>query len=258
VYKNDYNIIITKKLIFLCNTIINNKDYNNQIIQMNLIMNQIEQNAIMAIDFVQENILTISLTINFIFMFTYLFYKLLGIESKPNIYEILDELTDNEVEKVIIHLSNRVIIPAYFTKQKIQQIVLSDNTITFMNYDELWKYLIDNNDVLTDDYNYIMEDLIQNITNNYNVTDEDISDISDDISDETNEIPDEKQDEKKDNTLESALQTLPYSILQEYAGINNKSKTKTQLVEIIINNFYLIKTKMEERKLKILNKQLSY
>ncbi len=225
---------------------------------MNLIMNQIEQNAIMAIDFVQENILTISLTINFIFMFTYLFYKLLGIESKPNIYEILDELTDNEVEKVIIHLSNRVIIPAYFTKQKIQQIVLSDNTITFMNYDELWKYLIDNNDVLTDDYNYIMEDLIQNITNNYNVTDEDISDISDDISDETNEIPDEKQDEKKDNTLESALQTLPYSILQEYAGINNKSKTKTQLVEIIINNFYLIKTKMEERKLKILNKQLSY
>ena len=231
--------------------------------QMNLIINQIEQNAIIAMDFVQENILTISLTINFIFMFTYLLYKLLGIESNPNIYSILDELTDNEVEKVIIHLSNRIIIPTYFTQQKIQQFVQSDNTITFMNLDELWKYLLDNNDVLSDDYNYIMDDWIQNITNNYDVSEEDISDISDDIE-ETNttdnnaEKQDQSQEDKQIITLESALQILPYSILQEYAGVNNKSKSKLKLVEIILDNLNLVKKKMEERKLKILNKQLVY
>jgi hypothetical protein len=64
--------------------------------------------------------------------------------------------------------------------------------------------------------------------------------------------------DKNNTTLEVALEILSYSMLQEYAGINNKSKTKDQLIKIIIENFNQIKKKMEERKLKILNKQLSY
>jgi phosphotransferase system IIB component len=47
-------------------------------------------------------------------------------------------------------------------------------------------------------------------------------------------------------------------MLQEYAGVNNKSKSKNDLIQIIIGNFNQIKNKMEDRKLKILNKQLSY
>jgi len=237
---------------------------------MDQILRLIEDNAIIAVDFIQKNLLEISLTINFIFMLTYLISKLISIENKPNLnlYAILDILTDNEVEKVIIHLSNRIIIPVYFTKEQIITFVQKPNTLTFLNFEALWKYLINNNYVLSDDFNDIMHDWIQNITNNYDVTEQDISDISDD-TEQTVEIVAQKEQtaqaekvnqikEDKPISLESALLTISYSILQEYAGINNKSKTKFQLVEIIIDNLNLLKKKMENRKLKILNKQLSY
>ena len=55
---------------------------------------------------------------------TFLIYKLVSIENKPNrnLYTILDMLNDNEIEKVIIYLSNRIIIPVYFTKEQIQEL----------------------------------------------------------------------------------------------------------------------------------------
>jgi len=235
-----------------------------------------QHNAIISIDFIQDNILSISLILNVIFILGYLLNKLISIETKPNIYNMLNNLSDIEIEKVIIHLSNRIIIPIYFTKQKIQQFVQNPNTITIMNYDSLWKYLIENNYVLSDDYNEIMNDWIQNITNNYHVTEEELSDVSDDASDDAIDDSDDKNttnnvadtvdtnvynkevEDKPVLTLEIALSSLSYSMLQEYAGVNNKSKSKTQLIEIIIGNFNQIKKKMEDRKLKILNKQLSY
>ena len=232
----------------------------------------IQQNYFMMLNRIEDNILPISLILNAIFILGYLLNKLISMEIKPNIYNMLNNLSDIEIEKVIIHLSNRIIIPVYFTKHKIQQFVPNPkpNTITFMNYDSLWKYLIDNNYVLSDDYNQIMDDWIQNITNNYHVTEEELSDVSDDAIDDANDdannvvvvegtnVNTKEVEDKPVLTLQIVLSTLSYSMLQEYAGVNNKSKSKAQLIEIIISNFNQIKKKMEDRKLKILNKQLSY
>jgi len=57
--------------------------------------------------------------------------------------------------------------------------------------------------------------------------------------------------------LSDKLMELSYSYLKTYAGVNNNSKTKEELVEIIMRHFTEQMNILHQKKLDNLNKQLN-
>jgi hypothetical protein len=113
-------------------------------------------------------------------------------------------------------LTSRAIIPNIYTKERVSDLANIDIT------DEEWNFMIKNQYILTSEYNDIMKDWIKYIWKQKE--DDNYLDDLDDSTENSNDI-----------TIINKLENLPYTVLQNIAEINNKSKKKKELVQIIIS-----------------------
>ena len=219
---------------------------------MNLINQSMLNYLQIIINFTQENLLVISLTLNIIFILNLLSNICKNIKPSPTIIQLIDKLPDDDFEQIINLIKTRFIIPKYYTKNSIIKLISKNN---LNNIDLLWKYLLDNNNILSNEYDDIMMEFIENY---YSIKNDNLEEKNSNIELNTNKntINNLLESVTSNNTLENLLETLSYGKLQEYSGTNNNSKTKTELIKIIMENFNKLKKKLNERKLNILNKQL--
>ena len=127
-------------------------------------------------------------------------------------------MRENDIEKVIVMLTSRAIIPNIYTKERVSDLINLDIT------DAEWNYLLKNQYVLSSDNNQILIKWINSLRDN-----------NDDIEYSDSDSSDYEYTNTHNNLIINKLASLPYTVLQHLAEINNKSKKKTELVQIIIN-----------------------
>lgn len=162
--------------------------------------------------YVQSNSLSFSILLNIILLINVLYAIFCKTYISNIFYDIL-HMNENDIEKVIVMLTSRAIIPNIYTKERVSDLVNFDIT------DNEWLYLIKNQHYLSSEYNLILKEWIKYVCNQN--TNEDYSDS-------------ESSDDDKSDNIINKLETLPYTVLQKLACINNKSYKKTELVQFII------------------------
>lgn len=155
-------------------------------------------------------------------------------KETPNILDIIDKMSDDDINDLLAAMTKRMVILNWYDRQHLSYIL--NRPIN----DEDWDAIVRLQGEMSDATNDLTREWSENM----------LAEIS--SSSRHEEDSDEKQ-----NTLEDVLFTLSNNKLRMYAGITSTSKTKAELVEIILQQFHNNMKKVVDRKLERLATLLS-
>lgn len=189
------------------------------------ILTMVSSKETYLVSFFDLNLFIVSFCISYIFTLIYNHSK------KNNIKQYIKNLSDNEMNNLLVDLSNKMIIIGWSTKKYIADEIkeLTGNDMT----ENIWEEMIQKQISFYEEGDTILDKLIHNV-----------------VGIEIKDIP------EKEPTLEEVLFTLSNSMLRKYAGVTSNF-SKQELVNIIMENFKNNSNKVIETKLEKLEKQLS-
>ena len=157
-----------------------------------------------------------------------------GEKETPNIVDIVEGLSDDNISELLAAMTKRVVILNWYDRHHLSYIL--KRTIN----DEDWDALIRLQGEMADATNDLTREWSENM----------LAEISSSSRDEDEPVETQK-------TLEDVLFTLSNNQLRMYAGVTSTTKTKAELVEIILQHFRNNMKKVVDHKLERLANLLS-